>query len=58
VDYIAELRHLAATCDWTQAQLDDNIHNKLIMGLHNKHLLQQLLAQDHKKPLDDLPPVD
>ena len=24
------------------------------MGLHNKRLLQQLLTQDHKKPLDKL----
>ena len=24
------------------------------MGLYNKRLLQQLLSQDHKKPLEDL----
>ena len=33
VNYIAELRHLAATCDWTEAQLADNIHDKFVMGL-------------------------
>ena len=54
MDYIMELRHIAATCDWTKAQLDNNIHDKFIMGLHNEYLLQQLLSQDHKKPLDDL----
>ena len=54
VNYIAELWCLAATCDWTEAQLADNIHDKFVMGLRNECLLQQLLAQDHKKPLEEL----
>ena len=54
VNYIAELRRLAATCEWTQAQLDDNIHDKFVMGLRNERLLQQLLSQDHTKPLAEL----
>jgi len=53
-DYIAKLRHLVATCDWSEEQLEDNIHNKFVMGLRNEHLLQQLLIQDHKKPLQNL----
>ena len=35
-------------------KLDDNIRDKFVMGLRNECLLQQLLSQDHKKPLDDL----
>ena len=53
-DYIAELRHLAVTCDWTAEQLADNIRDKFVMGLRNERLLQQLLTQDHKKPLEEL----
>ena len=53
-EYIAELRHLAVSCDWSAEQLEDNICDKFVMGLRKKHLLQQLLMQDHKKPLDDL----
>ena len=52
VNYIAELRCLAATCNWTGAQLADNIHDKFVMSLRNECLLQQLLSQDHKKPLE------
>ena len=52
--YIAELRYLAATCDWTEVQLADNIHETFVMGLQNECLLQQLLSQDHKKPLEEL----
>jgi len=53
-DNIAELRHLAASCDWSEEQLEDNIHKKICDGLRNERLLQQLLMQDHKKPLQDL----
>ena len=53
-DYLAELRKLAALCDWTQAQLSENLRDKFVMGIHNEQLLQQLLTQDHKKPLEEL----
>ena len=53
-DYVAKLRHLVATCDWTAEQLADNICNKFVMGLRNERLLQQFLMQDHKKPLEEL----
>ena len=52
--YIAELRHLAASCDWSAERLEDNIHDKFVMGLRNERLLQQVLTQDHNKPLEDL----
>ena len=52
--YLAELRKLAVTCDWTEEQLANNLRDKFVMGLHNECLLQQLLTQDHKKPLDEL----
>ena len=52
--YLAELQKLAITCDWTEEQLTKNLRDKFVMGLHNECLLQQLLTQDHKKPLDDL----
>ena len=52
--YLAELRKLAVTCDWTEEQLAENLRDKFVMELHNKCLLQQLLTQDHKKSLDDL----
>ena len=52
--YLAKLRKLAITCDWTEEQLAENLQDKFVMGLHNEHLLQQLLTQDHKKPLEDL----
>jgi len=42
------------TCDWNEAQLADNLYDKFVMGFYNEHLLQQLLTQDHKKPLEDL----
>ena len=32
-DYIAELRHLAATCNWLAERLEDNIRDKFVMGL-------------------------
>ena len=53
-DHIAELRRLAATCEWSEEHLGENLHDKFVMGLQNKRLLQQLLMQDHKKPLADL----
>ena len=53
-DYVAELRKLALTCDWNEAQLADNLRDKFVMGLYNEHLLQQLLTHDHKKSLEDL----
>ena len=52
--YLAEVWKLATTCDWTEAHLTENLQDKFVMGLHNECLLQQLLTQDHKKPLDDL----
>ena len=53
-DYVAELRKLALTCDWNEAQLADNLRDKFVMGLYNERLLQQLLTHDHKKSLEDL----
>lgn len=53
-DYIAELRRLAATCDWSEEHLEGNLRDKFVMGLRNERLLQQLLTQDHKKPLTEL----
>jgi len=53
-NYIPKLCHLMATCDWSEEQLEDNIRDKFVMGLRNECLLQQLLTQDHKKPLQDL----
>ena len=41
-DYLAELRRLLATCDWTEPQIADNLCVKFIMGLKNECLLQQL----------------
>ena len=52
--YLAELRKLAVTCDWTKEQLGNNLRDKFVIGLHNERLLQQLLTQDHKKSLDEL----
>ena len=54
VKYIAERCRLAATCEWTESQLAENIRNKFVMGLRNECLLQQLLSQDHKKALEEL----
>ena len=53
-DYIAELRRLAVTCEWSEQHLEDNLQDKFIMGLRNECLLQQLLTQDHMKPLAEL----
>ena len=55
-DYIVELHHLAATCDWSELTgiiRRHNICDKFMMGLRNECLLQQLLMQDHKKPLEE-----
>ena len=41
-------------CDWSEAQLEENIRDKIVMGLWNECLLQQLLTQDHKKLLEEL----
>ena len=49
--YITELRRLAITCEWSEEHLDDNLHDKFVMGLRNEQLPQQLLTQDHTKPL-------
>ena len=35
-EYVSELRRLALTCDWNQAQLADNLRNKFVMGLSRK----------------------
>ena len=53
-DYIAELRCLAITCEWSEHHLEDNLRDKFVMGLRNERLLQQLLTQDHTKPLAEL----
>ena len=53
-EYIAELRQLAATCEWSEEHLGENLRDKFVMGLQNERLLQQLLMQDHRKPLADL----
>jgi len=53
-NYLAELRRLSATCDWTAQQLADNLRDRFVMGLKNERLLQQLLTKDHKKPLEIL----
>ena len=52
-DYIIKLRRLAATCEWSAEQLKNNLHDKFVMGLRNERLLQQLLTQDHRKPLTE-----
>ena len=41
-DYLAELRKLAATCDWFEDKLTENLRDKFVMGIHNERLLQQL----------------
>ena len=53
-DYLAELRKLVATCDWSEDQLSENLQDKFLMGINNERLLQQLLTQYHRKALDDL----
>ena len=53
-DYIAELRRLAVSCEWSEQHLEDNLRDKFVMGLRNERLLQQLLTQDHTKPLAEL----
>ena len=52
--YLAELRKLAATCDWSEDRLSENLRDKFVMGIRNERLLQQLLTQDHRKSLDDI----
>ena len=37
-DYVAELRQLALTCNWNEAQLADDLRDKLVMGLYNERL--------------------
>ena len=54
ISYTAELRRLAATCEWLKEHLGENLRDKFVMGLRNERLLQQLLTQDHRKPLVDL----
>ena len=53
-EYLAELRRLASTCNWSEDYLADNLRDKFVMGLRNERLLQQLLTQDHTKSLEDL----
>ena len=53
-NHLAKLHKLALTCDWNEAQLVNNLRDKFMIGLYNKHLLQQLLTHDHKKSLKDL----
>ena len=54
IAYLAELRKLATTCDWSEDQLAKNLRDKFVMGIQNERLLQQLLMQDHKKQLQEL----
>ena len=53
-DYVAELRRLASSCQWSPEYLANNLRDKFVMGLRNERLLQQLLTQDHTKSLDEL----
>ena len=53
-DYVAELRHLVSSCQWSPDYLTNNLRDKFVMGLRNERLLQQLLTQDHTKSLDEL----
>ena len=53
-DYLAELRRLALTCQWSEGYLADNLCDKFVMGLRNERILQQLLTQDHTKSLNEL----
>ena len=53
-EYVAELRRLAATCEWSEEHLGENLCDEFVMGLQNERLLQQLLTQYHRKPLADL----
>ena len=53
-EYLAELRRLASTCEWSEEHLADNLRDKFVMGLRNERILQQLLTQDHTKSLDEL----
>ena len=53
-EYLAELRRLASTCQWSEEHLADNLRDKFVMGLRNERILQQLLTQDHTKSLDEL----
>ena len=57
-EYLAELRRLASTYQWSEghlaARLADNLRDKFVMGLRNERILQQLLTQDHTKSLDEL----
>ena len=53
-EYLAELRRLASTCQWSEGYLADNLRDKFVMGLRNERILQQLLTQDHTKSLDEL----
>ena len=53
-EYLAELRRLVSTCQWSEEHLTDNLHDKFVMGLRNERILQQLLTQDHTKSLDEL----
>ena len=40
-DYLAELRCLAATCDWEELQIADNLRNKFVMGLKNERAVNE-----------------
>ena len=53
-DYLAELRRLASSCQWSAEYLADNLRDKFMMGIRNERLLQQLLTQDHTKTLGEL----
>ena len=53
-EYLAELRRLASTCQWSEGYLADNLRDKFVMGLRNERILQQLLTQDHTKSLNEL----
>ena len=38
-DYLAELCHLASTCQWSEGYLADNLCDKFVMGLRNERLV-------------------
>jgi len=38
-DYLAELHHLSANCDWTAQKLANNLHDRFVICLKNECLL-------------------
>ena len=44
-EYLAEIRRLASTCQWSEGYLADNLRDKFVMGLRNERILQQLYSR-------------